>query len=71
MCEETPKHWFWTSITEKEIEKNVNEMCKISTPGLDGITLGHLVKKDPKFSLLMEIFNLWLVTGSVPDTPWD
>lgn len=49
----------------------MNEMCKTSTPGLDGITLGHLVKKDPKFSLLMEIFNLWLVTGSVPDTPWD
>lgn len=36
---------FGALITEKEIEKNVGEICKTSPPGPDGITLGHLIKK--------------------------
>lgn len=58
-------------ITEKEIGKNMEDMRKTSAPGPDGITLGHLIKTDPKFSQLTEIFNLWLVTRTIPDALWD
>lgn len=62
---------FEAPITRKEIAKNMHEMDKTSAPGPDGITLGHLTKADPKFSLLEEIFNLWLFTGTFPDALWD
>uniref|UniRef100_A0A8C5JJ73 Reverse transcriptase n=1 Tax=Junco hyemalis TaxID=40217 RepID=A0A8C5JJ73_JUNHY len=58
---------FEALITDKEVEKNVKEMCKTSAPGPDGFTLGQISAKDPKFSRLTEIFNLWLVTGTIPD----
>lgn len=52
---------------EKEVEKYVKEMSKTSAPRPDGIALGHLVKVDPKYSLLMEIFILWLKSGTIPN----
>lgn len=54
-------------IMAKEIEKNVQEMSKSSAPGPDGITLRDLKKIDPEFSWTMEIFNLWLTPGKIPD----
>uniref|UniRef100_A0A8C0TZ11 Reverse transcriptase n=1 Tax=Cyanistes caeruleus TaxID=156563 RepID=A0A8C0TZ11_CYACU len=58
---------FLPLITAKEIDKNIKEMAKTSAPGPDDITLEDLCKADPKFSLLTEIFNLWLISGTVPD----
>ncbi|KAF4803297.1 hypothetical protein TURU_017292 [Turdus rufiventris] len=46
-------------------------MGKNCAPGPDGVTLGHLIKKDPKFSLLKDIFNLWLFTRTIPDVLWE
>lgn len=46
-------------------------MCKTSAPGPDGITLGQIITKGPKFSRLTEMFNLWLITGTVPDALLD
>lgn len=54
-------------ITAKEIEKNVQEMSKSSAPGPDGITLGDIKKMDPEYSRTMELFNLWLTSGRIPD----
>ncbi|TRZ14172.1 hypothetical protein HGM15179_012940 [Zosterops borbonicus] len=62
---------FHDLITEKEVGKNVDEVRKTSAPGPDGITLGHLLKLDPRFSQLSVIFNLWLVTGIIPDALQD
>lgn len=59
---------FQALITEKIVEKNIKEMSKSSVPGPDGIMLAHLVRMDLKYSLLMEIFNLWLVSETIPDT---
>lgn len=50
-----------------EHQKNIRQMGKNCAPGPDRLTLGHLIKKDPKFSLLNDIFNLWLFTGTIPD----
>lgn len=53
-------------IIEKEVEKNIKEIRKNSDSGPHGITLGCLVKMHPRYSLLMEIFNLRLITRTIP-----
>lgn len=57
---------FKALITEKEVEKNIKEMRKNSARVPDGITLGHLFKMHPRYSLLMEVVNLWLVIRTIP-----
>lgn len=58
---------FRALITEKEIAKNIRETTKNSAPGPDGITLGDLSKMDPKYSWMMEVFKLWIVSVTIPD----
>uniref|UniRef100_A0A8C5TIF3 Reverse transcriptase domain-containing protein n=1 Tax=Malurus cyaneus samueli TaxID=2593467 RepID=A0A8C5TIF3_9PASS len=54
-------------IMAKEIKKNIQEMSNSSAPGPDGITLGDIKKMDPDYSQTMEIFNIWLTSGNIPD----
>lgn len=64
---EADNNVFWALITDREAEKNLKEMKRTSAPGPDGFTVGHLVKLDPKYTLMTETFNLWLASGTVPD----
>lgn len=61
---------FWALITEKEVEKNVKEMRRTSASGPHGLTVGHLAKLDPEYSLLSERFYLWLAFRTIPDALW-
>lgn len=54
-------------ITTKEILKNILEMNKNLAPEPDGLILSDLMKIDPNYSQFMTLFNVWLVSGSVPD----
>ncbi|XP_053911837.1 mitochondrial enolase superfamily member 1 [Cuculus canorus] len=58
---------FLTMITEREISKNIKEMKKNAAPGPDGLRRRDIESCDPQFKDLMEIYNLWLVSGKVPD----
>ncbi|XP_051494136.1 mitochondrial enolase superfamily member 1, partial [Apus apus] len=55
-------------ISAKEISKNIKEISKTAAPGPDKITLRELTKIDPHCNHLRELFNLWLLTGMIPDS---
>ena len=42
-------------------------MSKSSVLGPDHLDLRDLIETDPQHVQLMELFNLWLVSGIIPD----
>ena len=58
---------FKVMITAKEIAKNIKEMSRNAAPGPDELTLRHLIEIDPDYTQIRELFNPWLLSGTIPD----
>ncbi|KYO40233.1 hypothetical protein Y1Q_0019438 [Alligator mississippiensis] len=58
---------FKALITPEEVVKHMMEMANKLAPGPDKLTLKDLRRADPKGDALVELFSLWLITGTVPD----
>lgn len=56
---------FEAMITVKEISKNIRGEQEHSAG--TRLSLRDIIKRDPQFTQLMELFKLWLVSGTVPD----
>jgi len=61
-------HWMGRQlIMETEISKNIKEMSQNAAPGPDGLSVRDLIKISPHYTKLMELFSLWLASGTIPD----
>lgn len=58
---------FEAIITVKEISKCIKEISKNTAPGPDGLSLRDLIKIDPHYTQLTELFNPWLISDTILD----